>query len=378
MATRHYTFEIPLDAGDVSGLTPAFSVFKNRVTGSNVTPQPTIVDLGANFYGFAHDDETLIFWRIDMGDSVDDAYRYPSGVIGSGEQYVRNADIPSSTLLLADDYTAPDNEGILAALGAVPTTTDLTAAIAPLALENSVAAVASLIDLRPTEDDLATALSPLALEETIASIPAATNTLLGNIHGTGPWGPTDAATGANDVSIRYIDDNDLPIEDVLVLIRASDDITRKEEKQTDSDGYINTRLDNGLYKIRPFKPQHSFTMPQELTVNGTTIVVYRGHYISPSTPTPGMQTLYGNLGNWISGEFDNVEITIAGKEKNQIVGGLIMTTAPSKITFTPSGYFEAGVTIGVREQIIIKHNGHIVYDKTILITPDATKDLATY
>ena len=100
MATRLYIFEVPLESGDYSGLEPApsFHTFVNAATGAAITPQPTITDLGGNFFSFEYDDTTLIAYRVDMGTSApDETVRYVAGVIGNGEQYVRNADVLTSS-----------------------------------------------------------------------------------------------------------------------------------------------------------------------------------------------------------------------------------------------------------------------------------------
>jgi hypothetical protein len=385
MATRHYTVEIPLDAGDVSGLTPAFSVFKNRVTGSNVTPQPTIVDLGSNFYGFSHDDETLIFWRIDMGESVDDAYRYPSGVIGSGEQYVRNADIPSSTLLLADDYTAPDNEGILAALDVVPTTTELTAALAAIAKENTVAAIGEAIEDLPTVTTLTAAVEPLALEASVLALPQSsvlTPTRIAKLDNLDVAVSSRAASlsggGENQVPITVVDGLADPVMQVSIVIRNSDDTSTIATGSTDENGVAELRLNNGSFLVMLYKPQYNFTQRVAITIPASEPIVISGEYLTPNIPIAGVQQIAINSRS-IGGSIGEGDIfKLFNFTKNQKVSGVILNDAVESIVLGSSG---SGVLPAEKlTTVTVKgfHPGSAdpFYSKTFSVTDDDYANLA--
>jgi hypothetical protein len=170
-----------------TGLTPTIGVYKKVSDGTDVTPAPTIAEIGGGFYKFAASPAEALVVRMNGGGTLADADKYKvmqitphdadldAQVSTRGSQAdltavkTRTDNLPSdpasnaqvNTRLAAANYTAPDNAGI----SAVKTKTDNLPA-AP-AVEGNVqghAAAALAAYDPPTKAELDAAVSPLALE----------------------------------------------------------------------------------------------------------------------------------------------------------------------------------------------------------------------
>jgi hypothetical protein len=86
----------------------------------------------------------------------------------------------------------------------------------------------------------------------------------------------DKANGANQTTITVEDSGSSPIADVSVQVLNSAQTLLLDIKDTDSNGQVVFALDDGSYKIRLAKSQYSFTVPEDLTVSGTTVDTYDG------------------------------------------------------------------------------------------------------
>ncbi len=94
----------------------------------------------------------------------------------------------------------------------------------------------------------------------------------------------DKANGVNQVTITVNDGVPVPILGVEVQIWNAAETVMLDTKETDSSGQVVFALDDGAYKVRLAKPQYSFTVPEDLTVSGTTTDTYSGTAI---VITPG-------------------------------------------------------------------------------------------
>ena len=101
----------------------------------------------------------------------------------------------------------------------------------------------------------------------------------------GGWIETaSSGPGANLVTITVNDGVPVPILGVEVQIWNAAETVMLDTKETDSSGQVVFALDDGAYKVRLAKPQYSFTVPEDLTVSGTTTDTYAGAAI---VITPG-------------------------------------------------------------------------------------------
>lgn len=82
--------------------------------------------------------------------------------------------------------------------------------------------------------------------------------------------------GANSVTITVEESDTTPIASTEVQILNTAQDTVLDRKLTDVNGDAVFALDDGSYKVRLSKPQVTFTVPEDLTVSGTTVDTYNG------------------------------------------------------------------------------------------------------
>jgi hypothetical protein len=92
--------------------------------------------------------------------------------------------------------------------------------------------------------------------------------------------------GANSVTITVNDAVPVPILGVEVQVWNAAQTVKLDSKNTNSSGIVVFALDDGAYKVVLAKPQYSFTVPEDLTVSGTTTDTYAGAAIV-ITPSSG-------------------------------------------------------------------------------------------
>ena len=85
-----------------------------------------------------------------------------------------------------------------------------------------------------------------------------------------------SVSGANQVTITVEETDTTPIASVEVQILNAAQDTVLDRKLTDVNGDAVFALDDGSYKARLTKPQVTFTVPEDLTVSGTTVDTYNG------------------------------------------------------------------------------------------------------
>ncbi|MDO9533638.1 MAG: hypothetical protein Q7O12_16130 [Deltaproteobacteria bacterium] len=172
-----------------TGLTPTIGVYKKVSDGTDVTPAPTISELGGGFYKFTATPAEALVVRMNGGGSLSDAEKYKvmqitpndasldAGVSTRAPESGGNVaaiktktdNLPSdpasntqvNTRLASSGYTAPDNAGI----SAVKAKTDNLPA-APAIEGNVQGHVADALAAYdpPTKAELDAAVAPLALE----------------------------------------------------------------------------------------------------------------------------------------------------------------------------------------------------------------------
>lgn len=90
----------------------------------------------------------------------------------------------------------------------------------------------------------------------------------------------DFANGANQVTITVNDTVPNPIEGVQVQIWNSADTVLQDIKSTNASGQVVVMLNDGSYKVKLYKSLVTFTVPEDLTVSGTTVDTYEGSLIT--------------------------------------------------------------------------------------------------
>jgi len=96
-----------------------------------------------------------------------------------------------------------------------------------------------------------------------------------------------------------------------------------------------------------------------------------------TVPSTNCQTLFGYVYKLTRLPVTVANIIVHVKELNTIVNNTLITSRDSNVT-TTTGYFEINLIQGAEVEIIIKDQGTILYQNTITVTTDATKDLSTY
>lgn len=95
----------------------------------------------------------------------------------------------------------------------------------------------------------------------------------------------DANVGANVVTITIEETDTTAIVGAQVQLFNAAQTVVLDTKTTNSSGIVVFSADNGSYKIVIHKPQTSFTVPEDLTVSGTTAQTYNG---TPIVITPAV------------------------------------------------------------------------------------------
>ena len=95
-------------------------------------------------------------------------------------------------------------------------------------------------------------------------------------------------------------------------------------------------------------------------------------------PIAGAQLLYGYVFSVMNNPINNASVSMHIKSIPEIIDTLILTAKDSNTTTNSSGYFEIQAIIGSEIEIIIKDQGMVLYQNTITVTSDTTKDLSTY
>jgi hypothetical protein len=99
-----------------TGLSPAIGVYKKVADGTDVTPAPTVSEIGGGFYKFSAAPAEALVVRVNGGGSLGDTDKYKVMQITPHDA---DLDAQVSSRLAASAYREPDNAGILAAIEAL-------------------------------------------------------------------------------------------------------------------------------------------------------------------------------------------------------------------------------------------------------------------
>lgn len=170
--------------------------------------------------------------------------------IGGGNYLWTSAAIPDGHRGGVKFYRAADVGTILA-----------SASINPQETENA--------DIKTSEVDAPTA--------------AEIDTQLSGTHGAGLWG--SAGSGAHTVTLTLLDQDDLPVEGVLVTLwNEAETLRLAGPETTDADGQVVFNRDDGVYQVLVTTTAGFETLAaQELTVSGATSETY---VLTRRTATP--------------------------------------------------------------------------------------------
>jgi len=111
-----------------------------------------------------------------------------------------------------------------------------------------------------------------------------------NSSGSERWGKVilsdldDLANGAEAVTVTVLDGDSNPVVGADIQCFNSAQTVLLDRKSTDANGQVVFALDDGSYKLRCAKAQVSFTVPETLTVSGTTAKAVTAEVLTLSTP----------------------------------------------------------------------------------------------
>jgi len=111
-----------------------------------------------------------------------------------------------------------------------------------------------------------------------------TTEVTGNMIFGGSIEDTVRLSGANVVTLTIEETDETPIAAAEIQLWNSGQTLLLDTKTTNSSGQVVFSADDGSYKVVASKPQVSFTVPEDLTVSGTTAQTYNG---TPNVITPG-------------------------------------------------------------------------------------------
>jgi hypothetical protein len=125
------------------------------------------------------------------------------------------------------------------------------------------------------------------------------------------------------------------------------------------------------------------TSPGTSAVATNVTWMYLGHELSgtaniPPLPPTGTQTLYGFVNTITNDPIENASVSTHIKSIPEIIDSLILTAKDSNVLTNSTGFFSIDVIQGAEVEVIIKDAGMVLYQNTITITTDSSKNLSTY
>lgn len=187
----------------------------------------------------------------------------------------------------------------------------------------------------------------------------------------------EEASGANAVTITVRQADLTPIPDVSVRILNSAQTLTLKTATTNAIGQVVTALNDGSYKVRLSKSLVNFTVPETLTVSGTTTIAYTGAPISVTAPATGLQTLIifpTDLGLTMS---TTAVITARIKRLNTIIDTAVITSQ-QLLAVDHTTHWEMQIVKGADVEIVGKEGTSKFYNKEITITDDDSRNLSDY
>jgi hypothetical protein len=195
-----------------------------------------------------------------------------------------------------------------------------------------------------------------------------------------PWerGVPNTGEGANDVTLTVEAPAGTPVGGVSVVIRNSSDTTTLATCSTDLEGECLLRLDGGSYVVKLFRSGYNFTVPEALTVSGTTTETYTGSVVSPSAPVAGLQNITVSTFSLGLSAAQGAIVYARNLSIPQIVDGAVVSSQIVDTEVDSSGNAVLSLIKGAEVDIRIEYDGVVYYRKAITVSSDDTKDISGY
>ncbi len=170
-----------------------------------------------------------------------------------------------------------------------------------------------------------------------------------------------------------------PIINARVSILNSTGTVTLQSNLTDSNGKVETTIDNGIYLFRYSCPSVNFEITSEMVTIDTDKTITRyGTAIVPLPPEEDKQNvlIYPKYPSYLNDT--SVELYAeAWPQKNNFFGKALFTPGKT-VAVLNEDHFEMQLTKGARFKITGKRDGVIFLEKFIAVTQDDMKDLDTY
>jgi hypothetical protein len=373
-----YLIKFTLNGTPKTALTPAVDTYIKLSDSTDVAQVPTIAEAKNGFYIMTATPSEPMGVRIDGGAGITNAAeRYKFLQIGPNDYF---ADASISSRASATDYTSTragklDNldgtiSGIPAAVWSAGTRTltsfgTLVASI----WANSVRSLTTALTDEAEPKDMAAAGGGDA--PTVEDI----DTRLSSTHGSGPWGAGTSGSYSRTVTITNGSNVAIPDVSVSVLNLAGTPI--QGPFRTNAQGMATFHLDAGSYLIRCVKAFVNFSGDTALTVaaNGNTAIT--GSTFTPAPPALGYQTLYGNAYHASSTAAQGDVVSFVPDEGQLVSGATVNPTTKSTVVAS-DGTWSLQIRKGVHGVVRIRRGNAQYYQKTLTVSSDDTKDLASY
>lgn len=184
------------------------------------------------------------------------------------------------------------------------------------------------------------------------------------------------SAGSSMVTITVETGASVPVPGVAVSIFDATNAALQITGTTDPSGQLVTALDDGSYRVRMVKAGYTFTIPEILTVDGTTAETFTASAWAPTAPSsPNMCVIFGYLafpdGSPIVGARVRIEARDPGAGGGYTLGGVSEST-PSD----DDGYVEIEAVRGAKVSVYAPRAGIRADDLTV--PNSASQDLASW
>lgn len=183
--------------------------------------------------------------------------------------------------------------------------------------------------------------------------------------------------GANQVTITVQEADLTPIPDVAVRILNSAQTALLKTGTTDSLGQVVVSLNDGSYKIRLAKGMVNFTVPETLTVSGTTTKSCTGTIITPTVTSPTAQALI-IIPDDLNVIYNPDAVIYAEICLGNNYSGTSTLTREKIYAVDHTTYFQIDVAQGETVRVVGAVGDNVFLDRVITITTDATKNISAY
>ena len=180
-----------------------------------------------------------------------------------------------------------------------------------------------------------------------------------------------AAVGANTVNIGVKLSDGTALGGTKITVKNNSQTATLGVKSSNAEGTGSFSLDNGSYKVILQRYDVLYTVPENLTVAGTTNVVFTGSLFNVSSPvSPSGCTVYGWLING-SGLAVTGASVIANYLEPDTLSAFAIVSSPMSVVSNVSGYFEIQLLRTSTVKIIADDGNSDVFSRKIVV-PNAT------